>query len=319
VPDVTLEYSDCPLGCDAGSELVVQGRDRELGLPGLFTVVRCRGCGLRRTDPRPDRLSMGSFYPPEYAPYAAPTLSAGSGKSGRVGTFARRAVRFKDSDVPPMEPGRALEIGCAGGAYLERLRSDGWEVSGVEFSPEAAAAARSRDFSVEVGPIETAELPREPVDLVVAWMVLEHLHDPVGALRRLKAVTRPGGWLACSVPNAASLERRVFGQHWYSLALPRHLHHFDPGSLSRVLSAAGWTVIRVQHQRILLNLMASLGLVLEGRRGPVGAAGWRLATFPSRAHWFNVLAYPFAVVFAAFGQTGRMTVWARPNHSASSR
>src|SRR3546814_19345766 len=61
-----------------------------------------------------------------------------------------------------------------------------------------------------------------PVDLIVGWMVLEHLHQPLAVLRKLRRWIQPDGWLVLSVPDAGSLEFRVFGDRWYALQLPTH-------------------------------------------------------------------------------------------------
>ena len=66
---VALEAVPCPLGCAPDDEIVVRGHDRLHELPGEFTVVRCRGCGLLRTTPRPTPEAMGFYYPAEYGPY----------------------------------------------------------------------------------------------------------------------------------------------------------------------------------------------------------------------------------------------------------
>ena len=68
-PDVVLEDADCPLGCPRSDETVLAGRDRLHGLPGRFQVVRCRSCGLMRTNPRPSPGTIGFYYPEDYHPY----------------------------------------------------------------------------------------------------------------------------------------------------------------------------------------------------------------------------------------------------------
>ena len=75
-------------------------------------------------------------------------------------------------------------------------------MEGIEFSPKAAAVARALGYPVHAGSLETAPAPVEPFDLIVGWMVLEHLHDPVLALKKLNAWMKPGGWLVLSIPNA---------------------------------------------------------------------------------------------------------------------
>ena len=53
--------------------------------------------------------------------------------------------------------------------------NQGWEVEGIEFPETASEVASSLGYKVHRGPLETAPEPEQKYDLVVAWMVLEHL------------------------------------------------------------------------------------------------------------------------------------------------
>jgi len=314
-PRVTLEHVNCPLGCDDGDVPVLTGRDRISNLPGQFQVLRCGGCGLLRTSPRPSPQTIGFYYPEDYGPYVDTRISsAGRGclpaLRQRMVALGQRLFDTKAHAIPAMPAGRMLEIGCASGSYLNKMASEGWEVEGIEFSAAAAAAARAQGFAVHVGPVETADRPNGGYDLVVGWMVLEHLHDPVGALRNLARWTRPGGMLAISVPNTGAAEFRLFGSRWYALQLPNHLFHFDRRTLTVLLEAGGWEMVRVQHQRTLANALGSLGYVAQDR-GYKRLGQW-LIDFAERGGRFGALAqFLPALVLAALGQTGRMTVWAQ--------
>ena len=204
-----------------------------------------------------------------------------------------------------------LEIGCASGAFLRRMALEGWEVEGIEFSQKAAEDARQLGYPIHTGALETAPPPRAPYDLVVGWMVLEHLHDPVGALAKLRRWTRPGAWLAVSVPNAASFEFAVFRDAWYALQLPTHLWLPTPESLCKVLARGGWRVERILYQRDLRNLVASLGYRLE-ERGFWPRLAQAMKRFPDAGGRLPLLLHPLAAVLALLRQTGRMTAWARP-------
>lgn len=307
--DVELEQSSCPLGCPGSGLAVLTGRDRELGMPGEYTVVRCDGCGLLRTNPRPTLKTMGYYYPPVYAPYDLTRPTQPQVCQTKWRRMARRGATYRDHDVPNIQPGRLLELGCASGQFLKTMADVGWETRGIEPSPDAAKRARAHGLEVMNTQIELAPEPDGSFDLIAAWMVLEHLHDPRGVLARLRRWIRPNGWLVFSVPNAASLERRLFGPDWYALQLPRHLHHFSPETLARLLALTGWQVDRVLHQRVLTNLVGSAGLALEGTRWENAA---RRLSGISHSPRFNKVAYPLATTLASFGQTGRMTVWARP-------
>ena len=85
----------------------------------------------------------------------------------------------------------------------------------------------------------------------VGWMVLEHLHDPVNALRRIRSWARPEAWLCLSVPDANAIEFSLFGRYWYALQVPAHLTHVTPRTLRAVLDSAGWRVEKVLHHRTL--------------------------------------------------------------------
>lgn len=311
---VDLEEAGCPLHCPPSDVPVLEGRDRLHDLPGQFRVVRCATCGLVRTSPRPTPATIGFYYPDDYGPYKG-TIVLPSDQSPSPGikawlvAFGKRLFDTKAASLPEMCPGTMLEIGCASGSFLHAMSGRGWQVDGIEFSPDAAAAARALGHHVSTGSVESVDRPASHYDLVVGWMVLEHLHDPVGALRKLALWSKPGARLAVSVPDSGALEFRLFGPRWYALQLPTHLYHYDRRTIHSLLDAGGWKVTRIQHHRTLANLIASLGYWLTDK-GLTGIGG-RLVRFPETGGRLGALIlFPFAYVAALAGQTGRMTVWA---------
>ena len=306
------EDVSCPLGCLKSDEVVLTGRDLLHDLPGEFTVVKCRTCGLMRTNPRPTPKTIGFYYPDDYGPYIG-TQVRQIKPTSRIKNLLKLAVKrvfnLNATYVPSLVPGRLLEVGCASGAFMHQMAGQGWQVEGIEFSEKAAKAVAQLGYRVYAGPLELAPEPNEPFDLIVGWMVLEHLHDPIGGLKKLREWAKPDAWLVLSVPNTGSLEFRLFKNNWYALQLPTHLHHFTPETLRRVLLAGGWTLEKIHHQRVLNNLIASTGYVLRDK-GYVGL-GQKLIGFPERAGKWPYVLYPLAWLSSVFGQTGRMTIWAR--------
>lgn len=313
---VVLETVPCPFNCSSNDEVVLVGADTLYGMPGQFTVVRCVCCGLMRTNPRPSPATIGLFYPDDYGPYKSTALDATrrvrpqrSLIRGLLSRTFRKIFEFNTTTLPDCSPGRMLEIGCASGSFLDEMTVRGWEVRGIEFSAKAAEVARSMGYNVHTGPLETAPTPNEAFDLVVGWMVLEHLHQPIEGLKKLREWVRPGAHLVLSVPNAGSLEFSIFKSSWYALHLPNHLFHFTPASIDKVLTAGGWKLEKIHHQRVLSNLIGSVGLWLTARG--FGRLGRRLVEFPDRSGRWSFLFFPVAWIFGLAGQTGRMTIWAR--------
>ena len=104
-----------------------------------------------------------------------------------------------------ISPGmRCLDVGCGPGEVMrlmaERVGTSG-QVTGVDndgrLGREALeilrATVQGRFEFVEADVEATDELPGGPFDVVFARILLTHLHDPVGGLRKLWAWTRPGG------------------------------------------------------------------------------------------------------------------------------
>lgn len=313
--DVQLESRPCPLGCAADDEPVLVGHDRLHGLPGEFQIVKCRTCGLMRTDPRPTPETIGFYYPEDYGPYQSTRVSQRSdngrpSRNEKLKQFAKRTLELNIVRAPALTPGRMLEIGCASGAFLHQMAGKGWDVEGIEFSEKAAARARALGYKVHAGALESAPDPERAYDLIVGWMVLEHLHQPVAALRKLHSWSNTGGRLAFSVPNANSLERSVFGDAWFALHLPNHLYHYTPRTIAKVLDAGGWEIERIFHQRDVGNFVTSLGYVMQDRAVLPGVAA-RLVSFPQPGSKTKHALLPLAYLLSLFGQTGRMTIWAR--------
>jgi 2-polyprenyl-3-methyl-5-hydroxy-6-metoxy-1,4-benzoquinol methylase len=141
----------------------------------------------------------------------------------------------------PAANGKLLDVGCGSGRFLALLRRAGWQVSGIEPDPLAAAAARER-YGIEVlaGSIEAAGLPAHSFDAVVLSHVVEHVSDPAALLAACRRLLRPGGRLALSTPNAESRGHRRFGAAWLHLDVPRHLFLFSAPALAALLERAGF-------------------------------------------------------------------------------
>ena len=309
----------CPLcGGDDAAE-VIRGEDVLHGVPGTFRVVRCRGCGHGYMNPRPADESLADCYPPDYGCHAAPVAEAAPEEAvGRpwyaaAGTVLGlkplyRWLCQKHAEVLPPGDGRvALEVGCGRGDFLARLRDAGWDVRGVDLVPAAVESCRARGFGATLGTLTADPPPPESVDAVFGWMVLEHVPDPREFCETAFAALRPGGELHVSVPDFASPGRPILGADWRGLELPRHLQHFTPARLRRLLSDCGFEGVRVVHQRSSFNLVAGVGLRL--RRWGLRAAGDRLIAFtdsPSLAG--ELLLSPLSKLLGWTRTSGRMTV-----------
>jgi 2-polyprenyl-3-methyl-5-hydroxy-6-metoxy-1,4-benzoquinol methylase len=322
------EDTDCPMGCSRNDQVIISGYDRIYNLPGNFKVVKCKTCGLVRTNPRPDLSSIGVYYPDNYGPYASLSpeklesdflvKSEFFDFSSYPKIFIKQTrkvfLNFHTTTLPNLKPGRLLEIGCASGTFLHEMASQGWKVEGVEFSQEAARKAKEMGYKVYEGQLEAISEIKGSFDLIVGWMVIEHLHNPIIGLRKLKEYATEDAWLVISVPNIDSFEFKIFKDKWYDLHLPNHLYHFRRETLERLLLAGGWKIEKVFYQRVLTSIIPSIGYILEEKG--FKEMSINLKRFSEQSGpLISIFLYPIALLMSLFGKTGRMTVWARKSTS----
>src|SRR5947208_14527991 len=102
---------------------------------------------------------------------------------------------------------RVLDVGCATGYLARALGERGCTVSGLEFDAEAAEEARPHLDRLVVGDVEALDLAEafdgDRFDVVVFGDVLEHLRDPLGALRNARRVLTERGSVVVSISNVA--------------------------------------------------------------------------------------------------------------------
>ena len=209
------------------------------------------------------------------------------------------------------EKPRALELGCATGQYLVRLQDAGWLATGIEPGERPAWIAKEAGLDVHCGTLDSTELQSEQFELAAAWMVIEHVPDAKWTLRRLHSLLIPGGTMLFSIPNAGCWESWFFGKYWYAWELPRHLHHFTPSSIRKLLEECGFTNVRIIHQRNLSYVVGSLALSILAR-WPGSRFGRWLLRYPDRPNMATKLCLaPFAHILAWMHQGGRLTISAR--------
>ncbi len=290
----------CPLCGSTSSKAGMVLQDRIMrAVPGSFSLVRCTGCGLLRLHPQPDDATLAAAYADDYAPHVRPGLSGWA-----KGVLERRSVRLLAEHLSA--PKRVLDVGCATGNLLHAIRNRANpNVMGVETSPAAVSAARKRGLEVVQGELADAAFPDGSFDTVLVSHTVEHVADPQAFMREICRVLSPDGAVILWLPNADSVEARVFGRYWMGYDAPRHLTTFTVGTLDSLLSTSGFKVEDVKHEAIGLEWAWGVRLLVRDR-------------FPSaerlfcRLHPLLILLFtPLALLSARQRRSGRVRVIAR--------
>jgi 2-polyprenyl-3-methyl-5-hydroxy-6-metoxy-1,4-benzoquinol methylase len=165
-----------------------------------------------------------------------------------------------------------LEVGCSTGYITKILVERGCDVVGVELDPEAAKAAEQWAERVVVGNIDDGEVwnyvKDESFDVVLLGDVLEHLRDPLNALRQAVRKLKPSGFVVTSIPNVAHGDVRLSllqGRFRYTevgLLDRTHIKFFTLDTARELLTQAGLLV--VDTKRVIVPLFQSeLGVKRE--------------------------------------------------------
>ena len=95
-------------------------------------------------------------------------------------------------------------------------------------------------MTVFVGRLPNPALRELSYDFVTMSHAIEHTHDPVGTLKEIWKILKPGGEVWIATPNIDSIASRRFGRDWRGLEPPRHLVLFNRASLTTALNLAGF-------------------------------------------------------------------------------
>jgi SAM-dependent methyltransferase len=101
-------------------------------------------------------------------------------------------------------PRRVLEVGFGNGSFLGFGRDRGWEMTGVEVSPDLRARAEGAGYRAAADIDALTNEP--PFDLVVLFDVLEHIEADqlIAFMRKLRGLLAPHGAILLRVPNGDS-------------------------------------------------------------------------------------------------------------------
>lgn len=135
----------------------------------------------------------------------------------------RLSEPFLQIHLNKLPKGKLLDIGCGNGMVMGHAQQMGWQVTGFEIDPEAVRTATNAGLDVVQANYDQVDQFTEQFDCVICSHVLEHLHQPMDLLKRIKQVLKPGGYAILVLPNALSAIRMQYGQYWRGLEAPRHL------------------------------------------------------------------------------------------------
>lgn len=261
IPEAT-QVPDCNL-CGSPSKGIVVGNKGRFGMD--VRNIACSECGLVQISPRPDHAAMMDYYRGTYRQHYGdvryPVAGGGTAAAGDPGYDAALEAWHRNQAANAIalggtQPGaRVLEIGCRHARTLTLMRDQlGIEAHGIEPGPEEAEMARRANVQCSTCTLEEYAAEQR-FDQIQLFHVLEHFHDPLAQLIRLRALLAPKGKLVIEVPNVyqpyGALEENFFQNV--------HLYSFSPNTLAALCRRAGLRPLHVLDRGALFAVAASDG------------------------------------------------------------
>jgi ubiquinone/menaquinone biosynthesis C-methylase UbiE len=222
---IELEHVSCNL-CEKDDYKVIYSK------PDTFTwlnqfeypVVECKQCGLTYVNPRPNQISMSSFYPKDY-------------HSNRDTLEQQNRYKIQIEFLPKLTDEDVLDIGCAKGDFLIRLMEQypNINASGLDYFSEGVSSEKITFYKKL---IQDVDLANHSFDLITAWAVLEHVHDPKLYFKEVSRLLKNDGEFIFLVTNSKSL----YGKKAYREDVPRHTYHFSEKVLEQYAMETGLKV-----------------------------------------------------------------------------
>ena len=283
------ESGACTVFCEPWNDIADPAKlyGAASGVRGTQRLVRCRVCGMVYENPRfPEEVILRGY-----------ESSQESGHDSqypmRVESFFR-GLKATEAHLPP-KGSRVLDIGTAGGAFLEAAQRFGFQVVGLEPSRFLVEQGRQRGLPIEQGTVDQHPFSHASFDLICFWDVLEHLAEPRRALEKVLPLLKRDGVLLINYPDIGTAVARIAGRRfWWLLSV--HLHHFSLDTISRICDRTGFRVFHAQRYwqalqfGYLEDMAIHLGVPLSGLLKKLTPAFLQRLPLPYYASQTTVLA-----------------------------
>ena len=241
-----VTYTSCPVCKSIQIQPQLSAKDYTVS-GEIFSIVACNNCTHLFTQNVAEQNEIGKYYASENY------ISHSNTQVGFVNklyhSIRKKTLQSKKKLIEgetQKSTGNILDIGCGTGAFLYTMKTGGWEITGLE--PDETARAKAKTlYGIEPQPSNNIfNLPDNNYDAITMWHVLEHVHQLNEYVEQLKNMLTDNGKIFIAVPNYTSYDAQHYGQFWAAYDVPRHLYHFSPDSMKRLLEQHGLTIKKIK-------------------------------------------------------------------------
>lgn len=211
-----------------------------------FSYVQCGKCETLFVSPRPAYQDLMKIYVDSPSTrFWVHDFFLPMAEVRREKIFKPRA-EFIAERFPEIRSGRMADIGAGFGLFLEELKKF-WpesDIVAIEPSVDMAKICRGKELQVLESTLEDVD-PEERFDLMTAFELFEHLHDPLPFVEKLYSLLKPGGYLFLTTLNGLGFDIQILWERAKSVFPPPHLNFFNPRSMKTLLMRKGFEIVDI--------------------------------------------------------------------------
>ena len=210
---------------------------------GSFQLVTCVNCSFRITSPRPTDNELQEYYQSDnYISHSRKAVSL----VDKIYLIARKfTLRKKLNLISRLkkDQGTLLDYGCGTGEFLKTSKAAGWKIFGIE--PSKTAREKASQLTDQKILSSIKEVDERGLDIITLWHVLEHIPDLNETLKNIAELLYDNGTIIIAVPNYTCFDAAHYENFWAGYDVPRHLWHFSPESMKKLLARNSLTITKI--------------------------------------------------------------------------
>ena len=228
--------------CSNNSTKVIADNIR--GTEGV-KVYYCEQCDIAFIDEIYTERNEEQFYNEEYPEKINPSHKGNS----PTDVILTRTERCMEYFTRRNKQGKALEIGCASGAFLASIQEYFDLVVGCDLNREHCEYVKSK-YGIECHNMDIREMGQDgEFDFIFMFQLLEHISKPHEFLTKVSSLLKPQGMLILDVPNLNEPLYRLYKLPRIKEGFffkPQHPITYSTKALNKVLVMHGFMEIETK-------------------------------------------------------------------------
>ncbi len=210
-----------------------------------YQLVKCKICGLVRSNPVADSNVLSKLYEKSLLTYDDEIKSLTSTYINSVKPILKK--------IP--KNAKILEIGCGNGFVLEKIYKLGYKnVFGVEPSIDAVnKSSKLIKKNIKINILKPGLFEPKSFDFIFFFQTFDHIPNPNDYLKECFKILKPNGFILSFNHNIDSLSSKILGEKSPIIDI-EHTCLYSPKTINVIFKKNGFKTLRIYSPKNTLSI-----------------------------------------------------------------